>query len=84
MTYASDRSLLDTAYRPHADKGEMTGASLDHSMWFHEPPRFDDWLLYSTRSPIARNARGLAFGHIFSRDGRCLVTVAQEGLMRIR
>lgn len=84
VTYASDRSLLDTAFRPHADLGEMTGASLDHSMWFHEPPRFDDWLLYSTTSPVARNARGLAFGAIFSRSGRCLVTVAQEGLLRIR
>lgn len=83
ITYASDRSLLDTAFRPHADKGQMTGASLDHSMWFHEPPRFDDWLLYCTESPIARNARGLAFGRLFHQDGRCLVTVAQEGLLRI-
>ncbi len=84
ITYASDRSLLDTAFRPHADQGEMTGASLDHAMWFHESPRFDDWLLYCTESPVARNARGLAFGRMHNREGRCLVTVAQEGLLRIR
>ncbi len=84
VVYASDRGLLDTAHRPHADKGELTGASLDHSMWFHEPPRFDDWLLYATESPVARSARGLATGHMFNRQGRCIVTVAQEGLMRLR
>ena len=84
VTYASDRSLLDTAFRPHADTGEMTGASLDHAMWFHEPPRFDDWLLYCTESPVARNTRGLAFGKLFNQRGRCIVTVAQEGLLRIR
>ncbi|MBT4159754.1 MAG: acyl-CoA thioesterase II [Gammaproteobacteria bacterium] len=84
ITYASDRGLLDTAYRPHADKGEHAGASLDHSMWFHEPPRFDDWLLFSTIAPVARSGRGLASGQIFNRSGRCLVSVAQEGLVRIR
>lgn len=83
IAYASDRSLLDTAYRPHADQGRMTGASLDHAMWFHQPPRFDDWLLYTMTSPVAANSRGLAFGSMFSRTGDCRVTVAQEGLQRI-
>ncbi|MDC6451164.1 thioesterase family protein, partial [Pseudomonadales bacterium] len=46
VVYASDRSLLDTAWRPHADKGKQSGASLDHSMWFHQPPVFNEWLLY--------------------------------------
>ena len=84
MVYASDRSLLDTAFRPHADLGTMTGASLDHAMWFHEPPRFDEWLLYATHSPAARNSRGLALGHLFNQRGLCVATVAQEGLIRIR
>lgn len=84
VVYASDRSLLDTAWRPHADQGELTGASLDHSMWFHSPPRFDDWLLYSMHSPRAASGRGLAFGSIFSRAGEHLVSVAQEGVLRSR
>ena len=83
VVYASDRSLLDTAFRPHADKGQLSGASLDHAMWFHHPPRFDEWLLYATSSPVAGNARGLAFGHLYNRTGDCIVTVAQEGLMRV-
>ena len=84
LVYASDRGLLDTALRPHAGKGVFASASLDHSMWFHEPPRFDDWLLYATESPVARNARGLAMGQMFNREGRCIVTVTQEGLIRLK
>lgn len=82
IVYASDRTLLDTAWRPHADQGRPAGASLDHSMWFHQPPRFDDWLLYDMHSPVAHSSRGLAMGHMFNESGECLVSVAQEGLVR--
>ncbi len=83
LVYASDRCLLDTAWRPHADAGDLAGASLDHAMWFHQVPAFDDWLLYSMVSPVADSGRGLAFGSIYSRSGERLVTVAQEGLLRV-
>ena len=82
LTYATDRSLLDTAWRPHADQGTLAGASLDHTIWFHEQPDMSQWLLYAMTSPVAHAARGLAFGHIFTADGRCIATVAQEGLLR--
>lgn len=84
VVYASDRSLLDTAWRPHADSGELAGASLDHSMWFHEPPRFDEWLLFNMHSPAAAGGRGLAFGAMYNQAGRRIVTVAQEGVLRRR
>jgi acyl-CoA thioesterase-2 len=84
VVYASDRSLLDTAWRPHADRGSLVGASLDHAMWFHRVPRFDDWLLYTMHSPAAAGGRGLAIGAIYDRQGRRLVTVAQEGVLRSR
>jgi len=84
MVYASDRCLLDTAFRPHAGTSEMSGASLDHSMWFHAPPRFDDWLLYHTRSPVAAAGRGLATGTLYDTSGNCLASVAQEGSVRFR
>ncbi|MGE0625692.1 MAG: acyl-CoA thioesterase [Pseudomonadales bacterium] len=82
VVYASDRTLLDTAWRPHADQGPLVGASLDHAMWFHHEPRADDWLLYTMQSPAAAGGRGLAFGAIYDRRGRRLVTVAQEGVLR--
>ena len=52
-------------------------------MWFDEPPRFDDWLLYCTEGPVARSGRGLAFGHIYTQDGTCVATAAQEGVLRV-
>ena len=84
VVYASDRSLLDTAWRPHADRGELAGASLDHSMWFHQPPRFDDWLLYTMQSPAAAGGRGLAFGAMYDLAGRRIVSVAQEGVLHAK
>ena len=84
VVYASDRTLLDTAWRPHASLGEHAGASLDHVMWFHQQPRFDDWLLYDMTSPAASNARGLAHGRMYNQAGELIVSVAQEGLLRVR
>ena len=87
LAYASDFRLLGTASLPHdftyRDKN-VDMASIDHSMWFHGDFRADQWLLYDMESPSASNARGLAQGKIFTREGRLIATVAQEGLMRVR
>jgi acyl-CoA thioesterase II len=85
LAYASDFQLIDTALKPHALPltTKMAVASLDHAMWFHRNLRVDDWLLYALDSPSASGARGFARGSIFSRDGRLLASVAQEGLIRV-
>ena len=62
----------------------MQGLSLDHVMWFHRDSRCDDWLLYDTESPSAAHAHGFCRGSLFSRDGRLVASVAQEGLIRVR
>ncbi|MCJ7671383.1 MAG: acyl-CoA thioesterase II [Acidimicrobiia bacterium] len=84
VAYASDLSLLDTATLPHAIgyDGHYQMASLDHAMWFHRPFRADEWLLYHQMSPSAHGARGLALGHVFTREGTLAITVMQEGLIR--
>ncbi|MGH2633822.1 MAG: acyl-CoA thioesterase [Tepidiformaceae bacterium] len=83
MLYASDRTLLSTAARPHGlTWGKRMAASLDHAMWFHSVPRFNDWLLYYSESPVARSARGLIYGSMFARDGVRVASVVQEGLIR--
>jgi len=83
--YASDLSLLDAATLPHAlswvDQSYQI-ASLDHAMWFHRPFRADEWLLYEQASPAAAGARAFATGRLFTRDGRLVVSVVQEGLLR--
>jgi acyl-CoA thioesterase-2 len=87
VTYASDMSLFDSIIRPHRVRWEddsFMGASLDHCMWFHRPFRADEWLLYDQESTSASGARGLARGMIFTRDGRLVVSVMQEGLVRLR
>ncbi|GAA0362519.1 acyl-CoA thioesterase II [Actinoallomurus spadix] len=86
MTYASDMTLLDTVLLNHGlawgDRKTM-GASLDHAMWFHRPFRADEWLLYAQDTPNASGARGLARGQVFTRTGELVVSVVQEGLIRV-
>jgi len=85
VAYASDLTLLDTATLPHAiawNDPHYVMASLDHAMWFHRPFRADEWLLYASVSPAAHGARGFTMGHLFTRDGSLVVSVAQEGLIR--
>jgi len=86
LTFASDLTLLDSVQVRHgvafgADR--VLPASLDHAMWFHRPFRFDEWLLYTSESPSATGGRGLAIGRFWSRAGDHVVTVVQEGLLRI-
>jgi acyl-CoA thioesterase II len=87
LAYASDYGLLGTAFLPHRLAFQMPGvqaATLDHAIWFHRPFRADEWLLYATDSPSAAGARGFARGSVFTRDGRLVASVAQEGLIRTR
>ena len=58
-------------------------ASLDHAMWFHRPFRADEWLLYVQDTPSASDARGLARGLIYTEHGDLVVSVTQEGLIRV-
>ena len=84
LVYASDRTLLSTAARPHRLAwGRRRAASLDHAMWLHHPPRFDDWLLYASESPVAHAARAVILGAMYRRDGVRVASVAQEGLIRV-
>jgi acyl-CoA thioesterase-2 len=85
LAYLSDMTLLDTALIAHGRsifEQDLQLASLDHSLWFHRPFRADEWLLYAQDSPNTSGARGLTRGLIYSRDGRLIASVAQEGLIR--
>ena len=87
LAFASDMTLLGTAILPHGlswARGEVQSASLDHAIWFHEAFRADDWLLYATDSPWSGAGRGFNRGRVFTRDGRLIASVAQEGMIRKR
>jgi acyl-CoA thioesterase II len=87
LAYASDYGLLATALQPHGlsiRDPQLQAATLDHALWFHRPFRMDEWLLYSMDSPAAAGARGFTRGTVFTREGRLVASVAQEGLLRVR
>jgi len=87
LAYASDLTILETALRPHGISlfdPKLQVASLDHAMWFHRPFRIDDWLLYVQDSPASAHGRGFGRGSLYNRAGELVVSVAQEGLMRMR
>jgi acyl-CoA thioesterase-2 len=82
--YASDRTLLSTASRPHGlPWGKRSVASLDHAVWLHRPARFDGWILYASHSPVAHAARGLVIGAMYDASGARVASVVQEGLVRL-
>ncbi|PJJ71910.1 acyl-CoA thioesterase-2 [Diaminobutyricimonas aerilata] len=86
LAYASDYSILESIFRRHGVSWASPGlkaASLDHAMWWHRFGRVDDWFLYAQESPNAVGGRGLALGHIYSREGVLLASVAQEGMVRV-
>ncbi|MEU9834463.1 acyl-CoA thioesterase II [Streptosporangium sp. NPDC048047] len=84
--YASDFTLVDTVLLTHGlawGASNISGASLDHAMWFHRPFRVDDWMLYAQESPWSGGARGLARGEMFTRSGELAVSVVQEAMIRV-
>jgi acyl-CoA thioesterase-2 len=85
LAYLSDFGLLTTTVLPHGVplfSGRLQVASLDHALWLHEAPAFDQWLLFTMESPWAGGARGLTRGTFHTQDGRHIASVAQEGLIR--
>ena len=87
LAYASDFHFLPTALMPHGASHWQPNfqiATIDHSMWFHRPFSFDDWLLYSMNSPSACNGRGLVQGKIYNRQGDLVASTMQEGVIRQR
>lgn len=85
VAYLSDLSLLASALLPHGyfvSAPEIPRASLNHSLWLHEPARADEWLLFDQGSSWAGGGRGHGIQRVYSRDGRLVATVAQEGLIR--
>ena len=91
LTYMSDSGPVGAARRPllAPDEVEQWGpgarwmsASLDHTMWFHRPVRADEWLLYDLEAVACSNARGLARGTMWTREGHLGVSITQEALLR--
>jgi acyl-CoA thioesterase-2 len=65
--------------RPLHLEGDTQGmVSLDHAAWFHRPARADAWHFYDVQSLVNAGGRGLLRGVMRDRDGRVVVSMAQE------
>jgi len=87
LTYISDLLMLSTALGPHGITilhPNLQFATIEHTVWFHQPTRADEWFMYDQESFWAGSARGLCRGWIFDRSGRLVATTMQEGLLRLR
>lgn len=85
VAYLADSTLVDHVTLPHGWRWQddrLTGASLDHAMWFHRPVRPDEWLLYVQRVEATSGGRGTCSGRYYTRSGDLVATCVQEGLMR--
>ncbi|MCA1006945.1 acyl-CoA thioesterase II [Rhodococcus hoagii] len=85
LAYSSDTTVLDSILTTHGlswGLDRIVAATVNHSIWFHRPFRFDEWALYATESPVAAGSRGLATGRFFTREGELIATVVQEGVIR--
>jgi acyl-CoA thioesterase II len=85
LVYSSDTTVLDSIITTHGlswGYDRIFAATINHSVWFHRPFRFDEWVLYSTSSPVAADSRGLGSGHFFDRSGQIVATVVQEGIIK--
>ncbi len=85
LVYSSDTTVLDSIITTHGlswGHDRIFAVTTNHTVWFHRPIRFDEWVLYSTTSPVAADSRGLGTGHFFDRAGQPLATVVQEGIVK--
>ena len=91
LAYASDEMPTDAASAGHPLlqdndwSGDLfMGASLDHTVWFHRAAPVDEWQLHVFSGQGLTGGRGLAFGHVFTSEGRHVASVTQEILLRRR
>jgi acyl-CoA thioesterase-2 len=85
IAYVSDQFILDPILLQHGRKwtdSTVIGASLDHAMWFHRELDATQWLLFDQESPTAAHSRGVARAQVWTLDGRLVVSLIQEALLR--
>jgi len=85
VAYASDMNTAFSVCRAAGiDTDTAMIASLDHSIWFHRPLVWDDWLVMELRPMANAAARGLVVGTLHDADGAQIASLAQEALYRER
>ncbi len=84
LAWISDKTISDVIMYPHGRTWTDEGAdvlSLDHSLYFFEPTRADQWVLFTHEAPATGGGRGLARGDLFTLDKRRVGAISQEALL---
>ncbi len=92
VAFASDLMLMGVAVAAHGVPTgfertlaeQWWGFSLDHTMWFHDDVRGDEWIVYEYTTPMAHASRALVTAAAFDQAGHPVCHVAQEALVRRR
>jgi acyl-CoA thioesterase-2 len=79
LTYLTALTLLEPALGPMGKSPADVSALLDHTVWFHGPADFSEWLFFEQNSPSGIGGRALATGTVFNRSGFQVCTASQEG-----
>ena len=79
---------ISTTLRPHAGLGTsmshltVSTAVMTIGVAFHDPVRWDDWLLYAHESTAVGGGMSFVRGQVFTRKGVLLASFQQEGMIR--
>jgi acyl-CoA thioesterase II len=82
--FISDIPMMECALIDHigAEFFPTMLFSLDQQVYFHADFNLNDWLLLECSSPIAEGGRAYAEGRAWTLDGRLVMSMYQEGIVR--
>ena len=79
---------ISTTLRPHTGLGTamshhtISTAVMTIGVVFHDPVRWDDWLLYEHESTAVGGGMSFVRGQVFTRAGALIASFNQEGMIR--
>jgi acyl-CoA thioesterase len=88
LAHFTGHLAISTSLRPHAGLGtamshdSISTAVMTIGVAFHDPVRWDDWLLYEHESAAIGSGMSFVRGQIFNRMGELLASFQQEGMIR--
>lgn len=85
LSYLSDFWINSAAIGHHLPleqaREHLFVSSLNHTLWFHQPCRADQWLLFVTQSTRAHGGRALTHARVYDHARRFVASVSQDCLM---
>jgi len=81
IAFVSDMALVLVAHEAGGDPS-ATPLTVDHAIWFHGVPRFDDWLFLDARLSSRHGDHALVVATITSAVGELVATVCQGVRLR--